>query len=145
MWPSAAMSASPGPQLSPSEQQRLITEHEFMRSELASMRALQQSQAQLLQAQTEQLQAQTEQLQAQTQQLEAQTQQLQALLVSSQAESESAAMRSLTQVQFCRQLQGMEGILVRNNVLHVMQCLSVCRTSISAYQSSSCCTGAVHC
>ena len=64
-----------------------------MRAELASMRALQQSQ----------------------------TQQLQALLVRTQAQSEFAIMQSKTQVQFCRQLQRMEGILVRNDVLDVMR------------------------
>ena len=63
-----------------------------MRAELASMRALQQSQ----------------------------TQQLQALLVRAQAQSEFANMQSKTQVQFCRQLQRMEGILVRNDELYVM-------------------------
>ena len=98
---SAALSASAGPQLSASEQRRLVAETESLHAELASTRALLQSQA--------------PQLQSQAPQLQAQAQQLQALLVSSQAQSEFAMMQALTQLRLCRQLQGMEGIWLRNN------------------------------
>ena len=43
-------------------------------------------------------------------------------------------MQAKIQLQFCRQLQRIEGILVRNNEIARRACFSVYRTFMSAYQ-----------